>query len=230
MATSKVQRYGILTILIALVIGTIGGFAVMILATQSQTKNDKKRQEISNQYAAVQKDYQAKVQVQADQLSAQYYATFSPYESQVTKFDIHGVKTLSTEDLVVGDGEAITGTTSFAAYYIGWDANGLIFDQSVDTTANKLKPPLPVTTGLDSAGLIEGWKSGMKGMNIGGIRLITIPSDQAYGVQGSTDSNGQQTIAPNMPLKFIVMAIPLPEQIPQPDISGLAKQMQELQE
>lgn len=227
MATSKVQRYGIMTILIATVIGTVGGFAVMILATQTQNKNQAKYQDAMNKYTAIQKDYQAKVQVQSDKLSAQYYPTFSPYESQVAKFDINDVKTLSTDDLVVGDGEAITGKTGFAAYYIGWDATGHIFDQSIDTSANKLKEPLPVATGLDAASLIAGWKTGMKGMNIGGIRLITIPSDQAYGVNGSTDSKGQQVIAPNMPLKFIVMTIPLPAQVPQPDINGLLQQMQE---
>jgi hypothetical protein len=50
-------------------------------------------------------------------------------------------------------------------------------------------------------------------MKIGGVREITLPSDKAYGEQGSGDS-----IPPNTPLKFIVMAIPLPEQIPQPEV------------
>jgi FKBP-type peptidyl-prolyl cis-trans isomerase len=78
--------------------------------------------------------------------------------------------------------------------------------------------------------LIEGWKTGMKGMHIGGVRVITIPSDKAYGASGQTDSNGQQTIAPNMPLKFIVMAIPQPAAIPQPDTSKLLQEMQEAQQ
>lgn len=229
MATSKVQRYGILTILVATVIGTMGGFAVMILSTQSQAKNQKEYQVAMNKYTAIENAYQAKVKVQSDQLSTQYYGTFSPYESQPAKFDINGVKTLSTEDLVVGDGEAINGTTAFAAYYIGWDANAHIFDQSIDTSTKSLKTPLAVATGLDAANLITGWKTGMKGMNIGGIRLITIPSDQAYGAAGSTDSNGQQVVAPNMPLKFIVMAIPLPAQVPQPDVSSLIKTLQATQ-
>ena len=229
MATSKVQRYGIMTILVATVIGTIGGFAVMILATQTQARNQKEYQVAMNKYTAIQKDYQAKVQVQSNQLSAQYYPTFSPYESQATKFDINSVTSLSTEDLIVGDGETITGKTGFAAYYILWDATGNIIQQSIDTAKNKLNAPLPVSTGLDAASLIAGWKTGMKGMHIGGIRLITIPSDQAYGVAGQTDQSGKQTIAPNMPLKFIVMAIPLPAQVPQPDVSGLVKTLQETQ-
>ena len=223
MATTKTQRYGILTILIATVIGTVGGFAVMILSTQSQAKDQVKHQDALNKYQAIEKTYQAKVQVQSDQLSTQYYPTFSPYESQVAKFDISSVTKLDTQDLVVGDGETITGTTSFAAYYILWDATGNIVQQSIDTTTGKLNAPLPVTTGLDAASLITGWKTGMKGMNVGGIRLITIPSDQAYGATGQTDQTGKQTIAPNMPLKFVVMAIPTPATIPQPDVSGLIK-------
>lgn len=230
MATTKAQRYGILTILIVTVVGTIGSFAVMILTSKSSAENQAKYQTAMNKYTEVQKEYQAKVQAQADELSTKYYDTFNAYESNPAKFDMDSVKDVSTEDLVAGDGEEITGTTPFAAYYIGWDANGRIFDQSVDTTAKKLKSPLPIDTGLDKASLIEGWKTGMKGMRIGGIRIITIPSDKAYGASGQTDSSGQQTIAPNMPLKFIVMAIPQPAAIPQPDTTKLLQEMQEAQQ
>lgn len=225
MATTKMQRYGIMTILIVTVVGTIGSFALMILATKTNAENQAKYQAALNQYTQIQKDYQAKQQAQADDLSKQYYDTFSAYESEPAKFDIDSVTTLSTEDVVMGDGEEITGTTSFAAYYIGWDANGHIFDQSVDTANKKLKAPLAVDTGLDKASLIDGWKTGMKGMKIGGIRLITIPSDLAYGAKGQGDS-----IAPNMPLKFIVMAIPTPAVIPQPDITNILQAMQEAQQ
>jgi len=231
MATTKAQRYGILTILIVTVVGTIGSFAVMILTSKSSAENQAKYQSALNKYTEIQKGYQAKVQAQADELSGKYYDNFSTYESRPAAFDINSVKDISTEDLVAGDGEEITGTTAFAAYYIGWDANGRIFDQSVDTSAKKLKAPLydnvGLDQGLDKASLIEGWKTGMKGMHIGGIRLVTIPSDKAYGANGEKDSNGRQTIAPNMPLKFIVMAIPRPAAIPQPDTTKLLQEMQE---
>jgi hypothetical protein len=51
----------------------------------------------------------------------------------------------------------------------------------------------------------------MKGMKIGGVRELTIPSDKAYGETGSGDN-----IPPNTPIRFIVMAIPLPATIEQP--------------
>lgn len=221
MATTKFQRWGILTIVVVTVIGTIGGFAVMVLAQQQASEQQAKYQKLLSEYQVKQADYEKKVQAQSDDLSSKYYEDFKQYSSQVGTFDLSSVKEISTEDLVVGDGEEVTGTTKLATYYIGWDANGHVFDQSIDTTANKLKSPLPISDGLDNASLIEGWKEGMKGMQIGGVRVITIPSDKAYGEQGSKDSSGKETIAPNMPLKFVVMAIPAPEAIAQPDTTEL---------
>jgi FKBP-type peptidyl-prolyl cis-trans isomerase len=213
MATTNVQRYGILAILIVTVIGTIGSFAVLVLGTQNQAKEAADQQKVVSDYQEKYKEYTAKVTAQGDELSKQYYGTFSPYSSQVAAFDLDGVKELATEDLVVGDGEEITGTTKFAAYYIGWNPKGKVFDESIDTASNKLKAPLSVATGLDAASLIAGWKEGMKGMRINGVRVITIPSDKAYGEQGQGDD-----IPPNTPLKFVVMAIPAPAEISQPEI------------
>lgn len=213
MATTKAQRWGILAILIVTVVGTIGSFAVMVLGTKTSADQAAKTQKLMTDYQAKVKEYQAKADVQAVELSKQYYDTFSPYSAQVGEFDLDSVKELSTEDLVVGEGEDITGTTKFAAYYIGWNPKGKIFDQSIDTTKSALKAPLPVETGLDNAQLIDGWKEGMKGMHIGGVRKITIPSDKAYGEKGQGDD-----IPPNTPLKFVVMAIPAPAAIPQPEV------------
>ena len=213
MATTKFQRWGILTILVVTVVGTIGSFAVMILASQNQTTENAKQQTAYTTYQANYKAYQAKVDVQASELSTQYYATFSPYGSKVGTFDLNSVKDLVKTDLVVGDGEEITGTTQFAAYYIGWNPKGKIFDQSIDATTSKLKAPLAIATGLDQASLISGWIEGMKGMKIGGVRELTIPSDKAYGETGQGDD-----IPANTPLKFVVMAIPAPATIAQPAI------------
>lgn len=230
MATSKTQRYGILGILIVTVIGTIGSFAVMILATQNNSKQQAALQLAQTKYQKEYESYQKKVTAQGDELSGKYYEGFKGYSDRVSEFDMESVKEVSTEDLVVGDGEEVTGTTKLAAYYIGWDAKGHVFDQSIDTTTNKLKAPLPISVGLDSAGLINGWKEGMKGMHINGVRLITIPSDKAYGESGQKDQSGKETIAPNMPLKFVVMAIPAPVEIPQPDTTEYMKAMQEAQQ
>lgn len=219
MATSKIQRWGIMTILIVTVVGTLGSFAVMVLSMQNQQKLQAEYQKANSEYQAAQSAYKKKVEAQTNELSAKYYETFQQYSGQVGAFDVESVKELKTEDLTEGDGAVIDGKTKFAAYYIGWDANGNVFDQSID--GGKLKEPTVVADGLDQAGLIAGWKEGLKGMKIGGVRLLSIPSSKAYGESGSKDRNGKQTIPANMPLKFVVMAIPQPEKIPQPDISKL---------
>jgi FKBP-type peptidyl-prolyl cis-trans isomerase len=67
----------------------------------------------------------------------------------------------------------------------------------------------------DQWGVITGWSEGVQGMRIGGVRELTIPASKAYGETGSPS----KSIAPNTPLKFIVMLIPNDEvkQIEQPD-------------
>ena len=208
MATTKFQRWGILTILVVTVVGTIGGFAVMILASKNEATETATYQAAYAKYQESYEAYQAQVDAQADELSAKYYATFSPYSSRVGTFDRDNVTELVKTDLVVGEG-----TTAFAAYYIGWNPKGKVFDQSIDTTTSKLKSPLSVSTGLDNASLIEGWIEGMKGMRIGGIRELIIPSDKAYGEAGQGDD-----IPANTPLKFVVMAVEAPAAIAQPAV------------
>lgn len=77
MATSKSQRIGILIITVAMVVGTIGSFAVMILGTQNSSREGAENQA---KMAELQKDYEEynkKVQAQGDELSAKYYDEFS---------------------------------------------------------------------------------------------------------------------------------------------------------
>lgn len=212
MATSKSQRIGIAIILAVTVIGTVGSFAVMILSQQDATKTAAKQQQELQDYKTESEAYQKKIDAQTAELSAKYYQTFSQYASRVGEFNLdENNKELKKEDLAVGDGAEVTDDSKFAAYYIGWNPSGKVFDQSID--GEKLKAPLyyndaysgmpGLESGLKNASLIEGWKEGMKGMKIGGVRELTIPSDNAYGEQGSGD-----LIPPNTPIRFIVMAIP----------------------
>jgi len=202
MSTSRSQRIGIWIIAVVLAIGTIGSFFVVILANDNQSKDQASMQK---QYA----EYQAKVQAQTDELSKKYYGTLSEFASRVASYNADEVTSLATVDLKEGDGETIGDNTTYSAYYIGWNPEGKIFDQSIDGT--KLKAPLP------GSGLIKGWTEGVKGMKLGGVRELTIPADLAYGDTGSGD-----LIPPHTPIKFIVLAIPTPETIPLPDFSKLS--------
>ena len=198
MSTTKSQRIGIWIIAIVLTIGTVGSFFVMILANNNNASDQaalqKKQDECNKDIAA----YQDKYNALTDKLSDKYYETLKKYADKVGSFDAADIKKLSTEDLKAGSGGKIGDGTDYSAYYIGWNPDGKIFDQSID--GKKLKAPIP------GSGLIQGWTDGVKGMKIGGIRALTIPSDQAYGSKGSGD-----LIPPNTPIKFIVLAVPTPE-------------------
>jgi FKBP-type peptidyl-prolyl cis-trans isomerase len=211
MATKKSQRIGIIIILVALVVGTLGSFAIMVLAQQNQSTEAAKQQEATAKYEQAAASYQAAVDKQSAELSDKYYQTLSPYASRVATFDRDAVTELKKDDLVVGDGAEIAGNTPIGVYYIGWNPKGKIFDQSIKE--GRLIAPFPFASGIDNGGVIEGWISGLKGMRIGGIRELTIPSDLAYGEQDKGDD-----IPPNTPLKFVVMAIAAPETIPVPDV------------
>lgn len=198
MATTKAQRIGIWIIAAFMTVGTIGSFAIIVLANENAQKDQARVTELTTKY-------QADAAAQTKELSDKYFATLSQYASRATAFDASSVTELKTEDLVVGTGDDITTESSFTAYYIGWTPDGAIFDSSID--GEMLKDPFAVTPG----GVIDGWTQGANGMKVGGIRELTIPSSLAYGETGSGDS-----IPANTPLKFVVMIIPTPETVEMP--------------
>lgn len=208
MATTKVQRVGIWIIAVFMAIGTVGSFAIIVLANQNSQNDQKKLQDLSTQYQKDYDAYQEKVDAQAKALSDAYFSKFSSYTSRATAFDKASVTELKTEDLVVGgEGEPLTESSSFTAYYIGWNPEGKIFDSSIESEKESLKAPYTVAPGE----VIQGWTKGAVGMKVGGVREITIPSDLAYGESGSGE-----LIPASTPLKFVIMVIPTPEEIVAP--------------
>lgn len=185
--TKRSQRVGIWIIAIVMAVGSLGIYFVAVLANQNSAKEQADTQKVTT-------DYQNAV----SDLSKQYYPVLSAYTSEVAAFDATGVSDLATTDLKVGDGATIGDSTSYDAYYIGWNPSGKIFDESISGTS--LKAPLPVA---NNSGLITGWTKGVVGMKLGGVRELTIPADQAYG-----SSSPSADIPANSPLKFIVLAIP----------------------
>ena len=205
MAATKTQRIGIWAIAIFMIVGTVGSFLAIILSNQNQQTDQARINAESAQYQKDYTAYQAKSDAQAAELSKQYFSTLNQFSSRPAAFDASSVKELKTTDLIVGNGDPITAQSSFSAYYIGWNPSGKVFDSSINGSA--LKAPISVTPG----GVIPGWNAGVDGMKVGGVRELTIPSDQAYGTTGSGAD-----IPPNTPFKFIVMIIPTPEEIPTP--------------
>jgi FKBP-type peptidyl-prolyl cis-trans isomerase len=196
MATQISQRIGIWIIAIVLTVGTLGSFLVMALSVQNESTDQSR---IQTEYT----EYQAAVSAQTKELSDKYFAGFNKYSSMPKAFSAGDVTKLIKKDLKVGNGEVVTATTEYNAYYIGWNPKGVVFDQSISD--GKLIAPIA------GGNLITGWNEGVIGMKIGGVRELSIPSDKAYGSTGSGDN-----IPPNTPIKFIVMIIPKVEDVPVP--------------
>lgn len=211
MATSTAQRVGIWVIAVAMIVGTVAGFAAMIFATDNQQRSQDALREWQKEYA----EYQKQVTAQSDDaekrskaLSNKYADVFVGQKSQAKKFKKDDVKKLNVETLKKGTGKTISANTTYMTYYIGFNPKGKIFDSSLD--GKKLKAPLIARPG----GLISGWSEAMEGLKIGGIYKLSIPSEKAYGSEGAGED-----IPANTPLKFIVMPIEILKTYKEPQVT-----------
>lgn len=85
------------------------------------------------------------------------------------------VDQLQVTDLKPGDGEEVQAGANVTVDYTGAIAStGKVFESSLDSGQK-------ATFGLDQ--VIEGWKTGLVGMKVGGKRRLLIPAAQAYGAQ-----------------------------------------------
>jgi len=104
---------------------------------------------------------------------------------------------LETKDLKAGTGPVVPKNAKVTVNYVGVACStGKIFDSSYSRNQ-------PIDVDL-SGGVIVGWQQGIPGMKIGGVRLLSIPSDLAYGATGRPPE-----IAPDEPLFFLVAAVKL---------------------
>jgi FKBP-type peptidyl-prolyl cis-trans isomerase len=94
---------------------------------------------------------------------------------------------LKIEDVVVGTGaEAVTGK-EVTVNYTGKFTNGTVFDSSIPRGT-------PFTFTLGAGMVIQGWDIGVAGMKVGGKRILTIPSDLAYGPNDYQSIPGGSTL------------------------------------
>jgi peptidylprolyl isomerase len=101
---------------------------------------------------------------------------------------------LVVKDLETGTGAVVKPHAKIEANYIGVACStGKIFDSSY--SRGKATP-----FGLDQ--VIPGWQQGIPGMKLGGMRLLGIPSDLAYGATGQGSA-----IGPNEALWFVVQPV-----------------------
>jgi FKBP-type peptidyl-prolyl cis-trans isomerase FkpA len=99
---------------------------------------------------------------------------------------------LQIEEIKVGDGAVATTGQFVSVHYTGWLTNGSKFDSSKDRDE-------PFEFPLGQRNVIAGWDEGVQGMQVGGVRKLTIPPQLGYGARGAGG-----VIPPNATLVFEV--------------------------
>lgn len=100
---------------------------------------------------------------------------------------------LEKKDLIVGTGKEAKAGDTVTVNYVGvLYKGGKEFDASW-----KRKEPFQFKLGQGQ--VIKGWDEGVAGMKVGGRRELVIPSELAYGKNGSPP-----TIPANAPLVFVI--------------------------
>lgn len=198
--TSIKQRIIVIVVAILLLGSTILTYIFVVLNSNGSSTT----QTSSTQVEELMAQYEAKkaeVDAAAQPLSEKYFGEIKKYKSEVKAYNETSANNvpLDTKDLKAGTGKELEeDDTDYMAYYIGWCADGTIFDSSFDNAED----PQSLQAPLDpSGGLIEGWNQGVVGMKLGGVRQITMSGDLAYGDTQEICGGYSK------PLRFIVMAI-----------------------
>lgn len=140
----------------------------------SRLSADEKRSTVEQ----VQKESQARQEAAHTEKSAKNKAEGAAYLAENSKKE--GVTTtdsgLQYKSLVAGNGEKPKASDTVKVHYRGTLIDGTVFDSSYDRGEPAV---FPVT------GVISGWVEALQLMNVGDKLELTIPSNLAYGANGS---------------------------------------------
>ena len=195
--TPNWQRVTIWIVAIVMTLGTILTFFVMVFAGQNSdidpnTIAAKREQEAYQEY--LESDEYKEYLKQQDEAKANLRA-LDGFADKVTAFNASEITTLTVETLVEGGGATVKENATLTVNYTGWTPDGTIFD----STKSEGSDASPASLTLSKSKIIEGWLVGLTDRRAGGVYLLSIPSNLAYGEAGSGD-----TIPPNTPLRFLV--------------------------
>lgn len=111
---------------------------------------------------------------------------FSPAKQSNTMEDQHQ-NGLIIETLQEGQGAEAQNGDLVSVHYTGTFVDGTKFDSSVDRG-------MPFEFTLGAGMVIKGWDQGVLGMKVGEKRMLTIPSDLAYGPNDYAGIPGGSTL------------------------------------
>jgi len=188
LSTSRRQRIAIWVIAIVMVGGTLVSFLIFAIASMDPSVNS---DQILYEKALEKAQKEAE---EAAKAAAEYQVFFDGVEN--TMFLQEDVTELTVEVLREGNGEVVSATDTIKANYTGWDWTGTIFDTTKRSPDAELTP---ISFSLQQ--VITGWTQGLTGQKVGGVYLLTIPADMAY---GSVDDGSGRPVGP---LKFVVEII-----------------------
>lgn len=199
--TSTGQRIAIGLIGFLMLGSVIAGYvAIVANGSKASSTGDTIGEITDEKKAQYEADYAEKLAT-FQSVTASDYAKFIAYKSEVREYDetVANEGEVKIKELATGEGRELTeGDTDYLAYYVGYCADGSIFDSSLDDKTN----PTAFSKAIDaSLGMISGWNTGVTGMKLGGVRRITIPGTLAYG------DNMEICGGYNKPLRFLVMAV-----------------------
>lgn len=198
--TSPKQRVFIIVIAVIMIGSIIASYAAIII-NGNKSSNATGENKIDEAKIAQYEEAYSNVQAELTKVAQDDYNTFIQYKGEIKAYNEISANEngVQAQDLLKGSGKKLAqDDTDYLAYYVGWCADESVFDSTFDDAKN----PTGFSKVLNpSAGMIEGWKLGIEGMHLGGVREITIPGDLAYG--DSMEICGGK----NKPLKFLVMAV-----------------------
>lgn len=211
--TSPWQRVIIILVAILLLGSTVLTYMFIVMSnSSSQQDRNAQMAELENQIDAK----NAELAEAVKPLSDKYFKTLQDYyKSQVKAYNATAAndKKLEIKDLKEGTGTQLQEKDiNYNAYYIGWCADGKVFDSSfayAEDDKNKQNPTGLQQPLVGSSSMIEGWIQGIIGMKIGGVRQLSIPGELAY----KDETNGSRACGAGAPLKFIVMMLPEDEDL-----------------
>ena len=103
---------------------------------------------------------------------------------------------LTYEDTAPGDGAQAKAGDDVSVHYTGWLMYGGERGRKFDSSRDRGEP---FAFALGAGQVIKGWDEGVRGMKVGGTRVLTIPPGLGYGARGAGG-----VIPPNATLIFEV--------------------------